>query len=187
ILLPNPILIEGQVPGGVEDEADAALATDDLRTADAAEDAGDEERDGGYTLLRGAIGGVAVVGVPDIVALHTDGATIRVGDYKTGRPIARDEVAQDAQLAIYTQLLRENGYIAPDQPVQAGHIYLTDSGPIQVWADAGHHAQVLRRIEAQLAHTAALIEADLIISRKGIASGFMSPCAFCDVAHVCDA
>lgn len=187
ILLPNPILIEGQAPGGVEDQPETAGPSGDLLAADAAEDASDQERDGGYTLLRGMIGGVAVVGVPDIVALHTDGATIRVGDYKTGRPIARDQVAQDAQLAIYTQLLRENGYIAPEQPVQVGHIYLTDSGPIQIWADAGHHTQVLGRIEAQIAHTAALIEADLIISRKGIASGFMSPCAFCDVAHVCDA
>lgn len=189
ILLPNPILVEGQELGGVElvDEAGTAAPTEALLTGDAAEDAGDEERDGGYALLRGTIGGVAVVGVPDIVALHTDGATIRVGDYKTGRPIARDEVAQDAQLAIYTQLLGENGYIAPDQPVQVGHIYLTDSGPVQVWADAGRHTQALRRIEAQIAHTAALIQADLIIPRKGIASGFMSPCAFCDVAHVCDA
>jgi hypothetical protein len=187
ILLPNPILIEGQAPGSVEDEPVVTAPTGDLLAEGAAEDAGDEERDGGYTLLRGTIGGVAVVGVPDIVALHSDGATIRVRDYKPRRPIARDDFSEDAQIEIYTQLLRENGYIAPDQPVQVGHIYLTDSGPVQIWADAGHHAQVLRRIEAQIAHTAALIEAELIISRKGIASGLMSPCAFCDVAHVCDA
>jgi RecB family exonuclease len=189
ILLPNPILVEGQAPGSVDQQEkhDTTTALDGKPVEMQAADAVDEERDAGYTALRGTIGGVAVAGVPDIVALHADGETIRVGDYKTGRPIGREELEQDAQLAIYTQLLRQNGYIAPDQPVQIGHIYLTDSGPVQVWAATAQHARVLHRLEAQLAHAAALIAADLIIPRKGVATGFMSPCALCDVAHVCDA
>jgi hypothetical protein len=182
LLLPNPILVEGQAPGTLDDEV---LAVGDDMALD--EDNTGDTGHGEYTLLHGTIGGVAMVGVPDIVALHTDGETIRVADYKTGRPISREELAEDAQLAIYVTMLRQNGYIEPDQPVEIGHIYLAESGPSQVWVDTSRLERVLTRLHAQVVQTVALLDAGMCIPRKGIAAGFMSPCTLCDFAHVCDA
>jgi hypothetical protein len=183
LLLPNPILVEGQAPGTLDD--DARIADGREMAVDENDAEAHESRD--YTPLHGTIGGVAMVGVPDIVALHTDRETIRVGDYKTSRPIAPDALAEDAQLAIYVMMLRQNGYIEPGQPVEVGHIYLAEKGPVQVWVDTSRHDRVVERLEAQVAQTAALIDSGLLIPRKHIDSGFMSPCRMCDYAHVCDA
>ena len=84
-------------------------------------------------------------------------------------------------------MLRQNGLIAPDQPVEVGHIILGERDVTQIWVDTANHQQLLTRIEQQLSQVAALIETGLFISRKGIESGFLSPCALCDLAHVCDA
>lgn len=183
LLLPHPMLVEGMTIDELGVDAEGTFSQPDDTT-------GDKERDEEprvYRPLCGTIGGISISGVPDIVALHPDGTTIRVGDYKTGRPVGPDELAEDAQLAIYVALLRQHGTIAPGQKVEVGHIYLTEHGPLHVWVSDARLDHVLRRVEQQLQHTAALIRADLVISRKGVASGFLSPCTLCDVAHVCDA
>jgi len=83
--------------------------------------------------------------------------------------------------------LRQNGLIAPGQPVEVGHIILGERDVTQVWVDTAKHERLLARIEQQLAQVAALIEAGVFIPRKGIESGMLSPCALCDLAHLCDA
>jgi hypothetical protein len=45
---------------------------------------------------------------------------------------------------------------------------------------------VLQRLGRQLGMAAALMDNQLFSARKGL-DAFQSPCAFCDVAHVCDA
>jgi hypothetical protein len=70
--------------------------------------------------------------------------------------------------------------------VRIGHIYLTESGVLSVWADAAQHVTALQRLGRQLSLAAALIDNGLFSDRKGL-DAFQSPCAFCDVAHVCDA
>jgi RecB family exonuclease len=128
---------------------------------------------------------VDIVGVPDVLARQADG-TLCVADYKTGKPISSNELAESAQMAIYVELLRQNGYITDDDRVRIGHIYLTETGVLPVWTDTAQHAAVLQRLGRQLAVAAALMDNQLFSARKGLDT-FQSPCAFCDVAHVCDA
>lgn len=178
IILDDPIQVEGQPPRPLDDEP----ATE---TEPADDDSFDEEGKADHTPLVGVIGGVAVAGVPDVVARRGD--ALLVGDYKTGRPVTEAALLEDAQLAIYVELLRQNGIIADGQPVEVGHIALGEREVTHLWVPAAHHERLLRRIERQLAHVAALVEADFTVPRRGIDSGFLSPCALCDVAHVCDA
>lgn len=85
ILLDRPMLVEG-IP--VEelthpDEAETAPPSGD--GAEASDEIDEEGRGTRYRTLTGSIGGVAVVGVPDVVALDGDG-TLRVCDYKSAAP-----------------------------------------------------------------------------------------------------
>jgi len=180
ILLNDVLLIEGQ-PLGIPSESAPPLAT----VADDDPESWDEEGKPDYAPLIGTIGGVPIAGVPDVVARRD--ATLLVGDYKTGRAITRAALVEDAQLVIYVELLRQNGLIAPGQPVEVGHIILGEHDVAQIWVDTASHERLLTRIEQQLTQVAALIEAGLFIPRKGIESGPFSPCALCDLAHVCDA
>jgi len=139
ILLSAPILIEGIPTTALErpDEDDlpdtiSALPTDSDRAEGAEMD--EDGRGTRYQLLTGTIAGIDVVGVPDVLARDADG-TLCVADYKTGTPHSRDELAENAQLAIYVELLRQNGYITEDDRVQIGHIYLTEDGVRAIWAD----------------------------------------------------
>jgi hypothetical protein len=86
--------------------------------------------------------------VPDVVARRE--GTLLVGDYKTGRAITREALTEDAQLMICTELLRQNGLVAPDQPVEVGHIILGEHDVAQLWVDTANHARLLARIEQQL-------------------------------------
>lgn len=183
LLLENPLLVEGMRVAEL-----ITADSDEVRASDGAESIVEVDEDGRgtrYRLLAGTIGGVDVVGVPDVLARQTDG-TLCVADYKTGRPISQGELAESAQLAIYVELLRQNGYIAEDDRVRIGHIYLTETGVLPVWADTAQHAAVLQRLGRQLAVATALMDNELFSARKGL-DVFQSPCALCDVAHVCDA
>jgi hypothetical protein len=183
ILLENPLLVEGIRVADM-----AAADRDEALTYDGAESIVELDEDGRgtrYRLLAGTIAGVEVVGVPDVLARHADG-TLCVADYKTGRPISSGELAESAQLAIYVELLRQNGYITTDDRVRIGHIYLTETGVLPVWTNTDGHAPVLQRLGQQLAVAAALMDNELFSARKGL-DAFQSPCALCDVAHVCDA
>ncbi|HEU5101398.1 MAG TPA: PD-(D/E)XK nuclease family protein [Roseiflexaceae bacterium] len=181
--LDNPLLIEGiRVAELATAESDEALASD---SAESIVEVDEDGRGTRYRLLAGAVAGVDIVGVPDMLARHADG-TLCVADYKTGKPISSGELAESAQMAIYVELLRQNGYITDDDRVRIGHIYLTETGVLPVWADTAQHATVLQRLGRQLAVAAALMDNQLFSARKGL-DAFQSACAFCDVAHVCDA
>jgi PD-(D/E)XK nuclease superfamily len=180
IIFKDVLLVEGQPLLVHEDSGPPIVAL-----TDGGSETWDEEGKPGYTPLVGTIGGVAVAGVPDVVAKR--GSTLLVADYKTGRAISHEAITEDAELVIYVELLRQNGLIAPGQPVEVGHIILGEHDVTQVWVDTATHERLLARIEQQLTHVAALIEAGLFIPRKGIESGFLSPCALCDLAHICDA
>jgi len=191
ILLEGPLLIEGiPVSELRHPDDDGALPAESATSiADATEEAAIEIDEDGrgtrYRTLIGAIAGVQVQGVPDVFARGADGS-LCIADYKTGKPISRDELAQSAQMALYVELLRQNGYIAEDQRVRIGHIYLTESGVLPVWTDAVQQANVLQRLSRQISMAAALMDNGLFSDRKGL-DVFQSPCSFCDVAHVCDA
>ena len=183
ILLENPLLIEGiPVAELATADSDAACASDSPESIVELDEDGRGTR---YRLLAGDLAGVDIVGVPDVLARHADG-TLCVADYKTGKPISSNELAESAQMAIYVELLRQNGYITDDDCVRIGHIYLTETGVLPIWMDTARHASVLQRLGRQLAVAAALMDNQLFSARKGL-DAFQSPCAFCDVAHVCDA
>jgi len=191
ILLERPLLIEG-IPftelSGPDDE-EALLGEIATSIAGGGEEAALEIDEDGrgtrYRTLVGTIAGVAVQGVPDVFARDGDGS-LCVADYKTGKPISRDDLAQSAQMALYVELLRQNDYIAEDDRVRIGHIYLTESGVLPVWTAAVQQASVLQRLSRQISMAAALMDNRLFSDRKGL-DAFQSPCSFCDVAHVCDA
>ena len=191
ILLEHPLLVEGIPISELRDPHDeearpsgsaAALAGDaeNIRA-----DIDEDGRGTRYRVLAGTIAGVEVIGVPDVLARDADG-TLCVADYKTGRPISQGELAENAQMALYVELLRQNGYITEDDRVRIGHIYLTESGVLPIWVDDVQQVTMLHRLGRQLNMAAALIDNGLFSDRKGL-DAFQSPCAFCDVAHVCDA
>jgi hypothetical protein len=183
LLLENPLLVEGmRVAELATADSDAARASD---SAESLVELDEDGRGTRYRLLAGTIAGVEVVGVPDVLARDA-GGTLRVVDYKTGKPISSNELTESAQMAIYVELLRQNGYITDDDRVRVGHIYLTETGVLPVWTDTAQHATVLQRLGRQLGMAAALMDNQLFSARKGL-DAFQSPCAFCDVAHVCDA
>jgi len=183
ILLKGALLIEGiPVAELATADSDEALASDSVEAIVELDEDGRGTR---YRLLAGDLAGVNIVGVPDVLARHADG-TLCVADYKTGKPISSNELAESAQMAIYVELLRQNGSITDDDRVRIGHIYLTETGVLPIWTDTGQHATVLRRLGRQLAVAAALMHNQLFSARKGL-DVFQSPCTFCDVAHVCDA
>jgi hypothetical protein len=191
ILLEHPLLVEGIRVAELRDPHDeearpsgsaAALAGD---AEDALADIDEDGRGTRYRLLAGAIAGVDIVGVPDVLARDADGM-LCVADYKTGKPISGSELAERAQMALYVDLLRQNGSITDDDRVRIGHIYLTETGVLPVWTDTAQHATVLQRLSRQSAVSAALMDNELFSARKGL-DAFQSSCTFCDVAHVCDA
>lgn len=187
IILPNPLLIEGEEPRGEEEGdilAEAEMQVDEDDSGVAVE----ERRDHG--LIPATLGGLDLHIVPDVVAIDPDGETVRVLDYKTSdRVLAANVLAEDAQLNLYVLGLRQNGYILPGQPVEMGHITLTSKGPASVFVrvDAAQHERVIRRLEQLVQHAAGDIAAGRFIPQKGLHHPFMSPCGTCDYAHVCDA
>lgn len=183
LLLENPLLIEGiPVAELATADSDAARASD---SGEVIVELDEDGRGTRYRLLAGNLAGVDIVGVPDVLARQADGK-LCVADYKTGKPISGGELAESAQMAIYVELLRQNGYITEDDHVRIGHIYLTETGVLPVWTDTAQQATVLQRLGRQLAVAAALMDNQLFSARKGL-DAFQSPCTFCDVAHVCDA
>lgn len=187
IVLPNPILIEGEEPRG-EAEGDI-LAEAEMQIAE--DDSGvdvEERRD--YGLIPATLGGIDLHIVPDVVALDPDGETVRVVDYKSSDRVQPAEVlAQDAQLHLYVLGLRQNGYILPGQPVEVGHITLTGKGPATVFVrvDEAQHERVIGRLERLAQAAASDIASGRLVPQKGLHAPFMSPCSLCDYAHVCDA
>jgi len=183
ILLKGALLVEGiRVAELATADRDAAPASD---SAEPIVEVDEDGRGTRYRLLAGDLAGVNIVGVPDMLARDADG-TLCVADYKTGKPISSGELAESVQMAIYVELLRQNGYITDDDRVRIGHIYLTETGVLPVWTDTAQQATVLQRLGRQLVVAAALMDNELFSARKGL-DVFQSPCAFCDVAHVCDA
>jgi hypothetical protein len=180
ILLDDVLLVEGQPLAIPQDNAPPSVVVADIDA-----ESWDEEGKPDNVALTGTIGGVPIAGAPDVVAQRE--GTLLVSDYKTTRAISREALTEDAQLVIYVELLRQNGLIAPGQPVEVGHIVLGERDVTQIWVDTAKHERLLARIERQLAQVAALIDAGVFVPRKGIESGLLSPCALCDLAHICDA
>jgi hypothetical protein len=180
LLLPNPVLVEGNLVAPLPDGADLAPA------APATDDGDDEPRP--YGLLQGIIGTTTVVGVPDVVAYDPDTRRWRVADYKTSRTILTpDALREDAQLGVYLTLLHQAGIIPAGAVVEIGHIYLSDHVDA-VWVDASDLVGTLpRRLAAQVEQTRAMIDAGIFMPVKGLLNGYADRCAGCDVAHVCDA
>jgi PD-(D/E)XK nuclease superfamily len=183
LLLTRPLLIEGIPAAELTDpeEREERLEAGAAPIVEVDEDG----RGTRYRSLHGSIAGVAVQGVPDVLARDADGC-LCVADYKTGKPLSHEEVAASVQMAIYVELLRQNGAIGADDTVRIGHIYLTETGVLPIWSDTRQQADVIRRLERQLSIAAALMENGLFSDRKGL-DAFQSPCSFCDLAHVCDA
>jgi hypothetical protein len=183
VLLPHPWLVEGQ---WIEQATDP-FEEDLLEKSSEEASLEDEEKGRTYTLLEGVIGGIPVRGVPDVVARREDGVML-IGDYKTSaRPASSSQLAKNMQLLIYWELLRQNRILLPDQETLIGHIYLTETSVVQVWADTSQYEQRLPLIERQLIHAERRRAMGDFVPVAGIAASFQDPCPTCDMAHVCDA
>ena len=141
-----------------------------------------------YHLLCGTIGDYEVRGVPDVFAVD-HGGVAWVADYKTmNRPMTAATLSEDEQLALYVELLRQNGYITGGAPVRVGHIYLTDhiaeeDGVQPIWTVPSPHT--LPRLAKQLTYMDQHIRNNDFIPIRGIATGTQSPCMSCGLARVC--
>ncbi len=180
LLLPNPVLVEGNLVAPLPDGAELAPVVP------AADDGDDEPRP--YGLLQGVIGTTTVVGVPDVVAYDPDTRRWRVADYKTSKTILTpDALREDAQLGVYLVILHQAGVIPAGAAVELGHLYVSDHVEA-VWVDASDRVGTLpRRLASQVEQTRALIEAGIFMPVKGLLNGYADRCAGCAVAHVCDA
>jgi len=180
ILLPNPVLVEGNLVAPLPDGrelAPVALVPDD----------GDDELRL-YGLLQGRIGRSLVVGVPDVVAYDPDTRRWRIGDYKASKTVLTpDALREDAQLAIYLVMVHQAGLIPVGATVEVGHIYLSDHVQA-VWIDVSDRVGVLPpRLVQQVEQTRTHIEAGAFMPVKGLLNGYADRCAGCAFAHVCDA
>ena len=162
IFLPGAFLVEGQ-----------PLADTDLLDADS------------YKLLCTELDGETLVGVPDVVARLPDG-TLVLADYKSGRPLATDELNADAQLAFYVLLLRTAGILPDAAPYRVGHIYLHQEVR-QVWADTAQHDRVLERLRLQVQLARTIIASGSFAPAKSLFGGATSHCTLCDLREHCRA
>lgn len=175
LLHPNPFLVEGlsvrDVDGRLIERFHAEGGTQES-----------------YRLLFGDLDGFPVAGVPDLFAVGDDGIAW-VADYKVmNRPMTEATLSEDSQLALYTELLRQNGYIGLGQRVMIGHIYLTnhiaeEDGVQTVWTLPSPN--VLPRLVQQLAYMDRHIQQDDFVPVRGIATGVQVPCQSCGLASAC--
>jgi hypothetical protein len=201
LLLPpdaTPLLIEGlwHGSGGGSSPAKDLAPEDEEEVTIEVED---EEKEGlGYALLAGTFGvrhPVRMVGVPDYVGLAESGEVL-VADLKTSKnPLTLGELRADMQLAIYVELLRQNGIIDMAQTVRVGHIYVNKSGVAQLWAETELHPQVLVAV-GQLCDRAV---DEIVRGRElgvdgggfpqvfGLGHPVLSPCRMCDFKRYCSA
>jgi len=184
LLLPHMVMVEGQP---LFDEHGARIE----RFADERDDA--RER---YTLLFCTLAGLKLVGVPDYVAIDPDG-TIWIADGKvmSSSSMTASEIAEDAQLNLYVEMLRQSDRAERDQPVYIGHVYYTKSdgntprglparpGTYQVWARPSPHA--IPRLTKQLVRMDRRIRSGDFLPVRGIATGSLSPCPTCIMAAAC--
>jgi hypothetical protein len=185
VLLENAILSEGEwlgEPVETPRENKSGAMTGPTHGEDADED---EAKGETYTLLHGQIG-VRIVGVPDVVTYGGDGV-VYVADYKTGMPLTEHDLQNNIQLAVYTELLRQNGMIFAEQEVRIGHIYLTELGIEHLWTDTRRHPEVLKRAAEQFVTAAARIEAAEFPALVGLLHPYLAPCSKCDYTQVCPA
>ena len=129
--------------------------------------------------------GLPVAGVPDVFGVDQQGIAW-LADYQvmSSSLMSEQDLAEDGQLALYAELLRQNGYIAPTQKVRAGHIYLTERKGVQhVWTTPSPNA--LPRLAHQLEHMDRRIRANDFMPVRGIATGSKLPCPDCGLADVC--
>ena len=180
LLLPNPVLVEGNLVAPLPDGREPAPV------AAATDDGDDEPRP--YGLLQGVIGTSTVVGVPDVVAYDPDTRRWRVADYKTAKTVLTpDAVREDAQLGVYLVLLHQARIIPSVASVEIGHVYLSDHIEA-VWVDAGDLVGTLpRRLVQQVDQTRALIDTGLFMPVKGLLNGYADRCGTCAFAPSCDA
>jgi len=173
-LLPRPILVEGQPLIDVDGAKVARFAN------------GQDDQQDHFHMLHGTLSnGLPVAGVPDVFGVD-GGGTAWVADYKvmSSSLMSEQDLAEDGQLALYVELLRQNGHIAPGQKTRVGHIYLTERRGVQhVWSQPSAYA--LSRLARQLEHMDRRIKANDFLPVRGIATGSKLPCLSCGLASVC--
>lgn len=184
LLLPGAVLVEGQPlydENGLLNEARFLGVQAEKRH---------------YTLLTCTLEGLTLVGAPDYVAIDAQGQ-VRIADAKvmSSSAMRADDIAEDAQLNLYVEMLRQGGWIEQDQPVLIGHQYYTKAGmdkttglpavpgSYQVWARPSPHA--LPRLTKQLVRMDRRIRQGDFFPVRGIATGSMSPCPTCLMAEAC--
>jgi hypothetical protein len=175
LILPHAILVEGLTVRWPDESV--------IRRFDQ-EESGRHEQ---YQLLHGVIGGAHIVGVPDQFGVDPDG-TAWISDNKvTASQLSSDELGEDCQLAAYYVLLRQNGWIAEDQPTRVGHCYIKEKElPRHEWSDISRYEDiVLPQLHAQFAQLKATIAHGQFLRVRGLQPSAFSPCKFCGVRYAC--
>jgi hypothetical protein len=178
LLLPNPILVEGRQPS----EASLQLA---LAARVSGFDGEEPREQRSSRMMFGTFEGVpvSVGGIPDVIALGDDGLVF--ADYKFSRVSKPEDVEEDLQLLLYVELARQQGLVNLDRPVKIGHIYPTEKGVVQVWADTSQLDVRLGELQQLFADMAEDVAAGRFRSVRGIDHFSVAPCGMCDMAHLC--
>ena len=128
-----------------------------------------------------------MLGVPDQFGVDPDG-TAWISDNKvTASQLTPDELGEDCQLAAYYVLLRQNGWIAEDQPTRVGHCSIKEKeSPRHEWSDISRYEDlVLPLLHAQFAQLKAAIANGTFLRVRGLQLSAFSPCKFCGVRYAC--
>ena len=167
VLLPQPILVEGQP----FHDPDFGKSDDD---------------DDHLHLLHANLDGIPICGVPDVLAETLDETAVVIADYKTGRrAVSAADLREDAQLILYRYLCIKADIIAPDDVVFSAHARFDKTGFSWVTVkDDSAYERGLERLRQQFAAGDEGIRKGRFFPVKGLDQA-LSPCAWCDVRHVC--
>lgn len=177
VVLPYAELVEGLPVYDSEGDPIAYFA-------DETEEACEEH----YQLLHGVIGGAHVVGVPDQFGIDPDGIAWISDNKVTTAHLTSQELGEDQQLAAYSALLQQNGWIGGGQPLRVGHCYISEKDPPRyVWSDTSRYdLYVLPQLHALFAQLKATIEQDgPFLGVRGLQPSAFSPCRSCGVRQLC--
>ncbi|MBA2681130.1 MAG: PD-(D/E)XK nuclease family protein [Ktedonobacteraceae bacterium] len=175
VLLPHAVMVEGLPLYGPDGEL-MPLADD-----------GSGRKS--YRVLHGVFGiqsEVHVIGVPDEFGIDENGVAWICDNKVSNAMLTPEQLEEDAQLASYYLLLRQNEWIEPGQPTMVGHKYIQDGNVVPVWASISRYDDwVLPQLHEQFSALRMARLSGTFPRVRGIQPWAFSPCKYCGVAYAC--
>lgn len=175
VLLPHAVMVEGLPLYGPDGELMPLVDDGSGRKS--------------YRVLHGVFGTdneVHVIGVPDEFGIDGNGVAWICDNKVSNAMLTPEQLEEDAQLASYVGLLRQNDWIAPGQPTMVGHKYIQEDRVVPVWASTARYDDwVLPQLHEQFSALREARKAGMFARVRGIQPWAFSPCKYCGVEYAC--